>query len=349
MARSFAALAAFGLLVAAAPAWADTPAPVPAARQANLPVGQIDALVAPVALYPDALLTPLLMAATYPGEIAEAAAWLKPETNARLRGDALVAALEPRPWAPSVKALVPFPETLTMLATRPAWAGALGTAFAAEPTIVLAEVQTLRHRAAAAGKLKPSPRLKVEMQGAAIAIAPADPAVVYVPVYNPSLVYGAWPYPDYPPQFIEPPPGFRASGADFQTGIGFSIGFGVIAPLWGWAHTDWASGAIAIDTQAYNRINRYGPHVSATLWHHEPHSTGYFHIAQQPAPPPPTAKHAPKAAHAVAAKHPPKHQAARQARAKSRHAAGQEHRRAAGRRAKPVHYAADQRGEKHRR
>jgi hypothetical protein len=338
MVRLFPAVAALLLIFAASRAPAQTP-----------PVATIDAMVAPVALYPDALLTPLLMAATYPAELAEAAQWLKVESNARLRGDALVAALEPRPWAPSVKALVPFPETLTMLATRPEWTGPLGKAFAAEPAAVMTEIQKLRHEALATGKLRSTPRMLVATQGADIVIAPADPAVVYVPVYNPALVYGAWPYPDNPPQFIEPPPGFRVSGADIEIGIGFSVGFGTIAPLWGWAHPVWDKGEIAIDTAAYNRINRYGPHVSAATWRYEPHATGYFHITQEevapPAPPPRKslagAKH-PRAAHGAKAI---------KARGKMRHAATHarhQRRRAASHRGK-LRVAAERRGAHHRR
>ena len=279
-----AAFAALSLILPAAPASAQT--------GAAPPVGQIDAAVAPVALYPDALLTPLLMAATYPDEVAEADGWLGEAHNATLKGDALVAALEPRPWDPSVKALVPFPVTLDMMAARPAWMALLGHAVIAAPAAVTAEIQKLRRQAIAVGKLKSSPRLTVRDEGGVIAIAPADPAVVYVPVYNPALVFAAWPYPDFPPVFIEPPPGFEVSGADIETGIGFSVGFGVVAPLWGWAHPDWQGGTVAIDVAVYNRINRYGPHVAAGTWHHEPHGTGYFHIAQdQVTPVTPPAKH----------------------------------------------------------
>jgi hypothetical protein len=342
MTRLLPALVALVLILAAAPA--------PAQTSSATPAGRVEAMVAPVALYPDALLTPLLMAATYPAEIAEAQQWLKPESNARLRGDALVAALEPRPWAPSVKALVPFPETLAMLATRPDWTDQLGKAFAADPALVMATVQKLRHQAVATGALKSSPRLLVQTQGAAIVIAPADPAAVYVPVYNPALVYGAWPFPNFPPKFIEPPPGFRASGADIETGIGFSVGFGTIAPLWGWAHPAWDSGKVEIDIAAYNRINRYGPHVSAETWRYEPHPTGYFHItAAQVAPPAP-----PPRKSAAAARQRAEHRTIHAAKGHAaRHAAQQarrEHRRAASsaHRGK-LHVAADRHADRHRR
>jgi hypothetical protein len=253
-------------------------------------VPEVDALLAPVALYPDSLLMPLLMAASYSDEVEEAQEWLAHPENARLRGDALVAALVPRPWDPSVKTLVPFPETLGMLAGRPEWMRQLGHAMAASPATVLAEIQKLRHAAEATGFLKSSPRLTVKNVGSAVAIASPDPAVIYIPVYSPALVFGAWHYPEHPPGFIEPPAGFRVGGADMSRGIGYSIGFGVVASLWGWSHPDWAQGTVAIDTPAYDRIDRYGPHVASTVWHHETHGTGYFHITLAQITPPP-AKH----------------------------------------------------------
>jgi hypothetical protein len=342
MVRFIAALAAFPLILLAAAAPAQN-APAPA-------VGQIDAAVAPVALYPDALLTPLLMAATYPNEIAEAAGWLGEAHNAGLKGDALVAALEPRPWDPSVKTLVPFPVTLGMLAARPDWTATLGQAFIASPAAVMAEIQKLRRRAIATGKLASSPRLMVRDEGGIVAIVPADPAVVNIPVYNPALMFGAWPYPNYPPVFIEPPHGFDASGADMETGIGFSVGFGVLAPLWGWAHPDWTGGTVAIDTAAYNRINRYGPHAAASIWRHEPHPTGYFHIAQdQVTPPTPPAKHGHERAAAnvkAGAKHPA--HAARHAVARAPRKSAHAHARAPAHRGK-VRVAADRRREHRQR
>ncbi len=303
----FAALAALMTVAMASPVSADTAAPPSAA--------QIETAAAPVALYPDALLTPLLMAATYPAEIAEAAQWLDEAHNAKLKGDALVAALEPRPWDPSVKALAPFPAVIAMMAARPVWMDRLGRAFVAAPAAVAAAIQTLRHRAVANGMLTSSPRLTVTAAGAALAIAPADPAVVYIPTYNPALVFGAWPYPDNPPMFIEPPEGFRVGGADMETGIGFSVGYGVVPPLWGWATPDWANGTVAVDVAAYNRINRYGPHVAAAVWHHEAHPTGYFHITQQEIAPASPAKHS-QVEKAAARR--PAHDA--------RHAANHEHR-----------------------
>jgi hypothetical protein len=287
MTRNWAAIAALSLCLLAlalvSPARAQTQAPS---------VPEVDALLAPIALYPDPLLMPLLMAASYPEEVEEAQEWLAHPENARLRGAALVAALTPRPWDPSVKTLVPFPETLGMLAGRPEWMRSLGHAFAASSATVLAEIQKLRRAAMSTGFLKSSPHMTVTTTADnAVNIRSADPAVVYVPVYNPALVFGAWPYPEHPPGFIEPPAGFRVAGADMSRGIGFSIGFGVEASLWGWSHPDWAHDTVAIDTAAYERIDRYGPHVAAAVWHHETHGTGYFHITQAEITPTP-AKHA---------------------------------------------------------
>lgn len=273
MTRNWAAAAALSCLLILALAY-----PASAETQGGPAVSEVDALLAPVALYPDSLLMPLLMAASYPEEVEEAQEWLAHPENARLRGDALVTTLTPRPWDPSVKTLVPFPETLGMLAGRPEWTRRLGQAMTSSPTMVLAEIQKLRRAAAAAGFLKTSPQMIVTQADGATTIASADPAVVYIPVYNPALVFGAWPYPEHPPGFIEPPAGFRVSGADMSRGIGYSIGFSVLAPLWGWSHAEWTQGKVAIDTAAYNRIDRYGPHVAAAVWHHETHGSGYFHI-----------------------------------------------------------------------
>lgn len=287
MTRNWAAVAALSLCLLAlalvSPAGAETQAPS---------VPEVDALLAPVALYPDPLLMPLLMAASYPDEVEEAQEWLAHPENARLRGDALVTALTPRPWDPSVKTLVPFPETLGMLAGRPEWMRRLGEAMASSPGTVLAEIQKLRRAAVTTGFLKSSPHMTVATVGAAIKITSADPAVIYIPVYNPALVFGAWPYPEHPPGFIEPPAGFRVAGADMSRGMGYSIGFSLLAPLWGWSHPDWAQGTVAIDTTAYDRIDRYGPHVASSVWHHETHGTGYFHITLAEITPPTPAKHA---------------------------------------------------------
>jgi hypothetical protein len=270
-------LAALLLLIAplalCAPQRADA-----AARPSAAPSqGQLDAILAPVALYPDVLLTPLLMATTFPDEMSAADQWLEKARNARLKGDALAAALVVEPWNPSVKALVPFPQLLDILASRPVWMHQIGAAFVAEPADVMREIQRLRRAALATGKLKSTKRLVVTERGGAIDVTSADPALVYIPVYNPAVVFGAWAYPTYPPVYIQPPRGFHASGPGMESGIGFSLGLAVVPGLWGWAHPDWGTGAVTIDIAAYNRINRYGVQASTAAWRPAPHSAGSFH------------------------------------------------------------------------
>src|ERR1051326_3066777 len=153
---------------------------------------QIDQMVAPIALYPDQLLTQVLMAATYPTQIAEAAQWLQDPANAALKGDQLVAALQPLAWDPSVKALVAFPQVIVMLNDHIEWTQTLGVAFATQQTEVMARVQVLRQLAVKSGRVKQLRHLVVREEGPAIVIAPAEPNVVFVPVYNPLVVYGRW-------------------------------------------------------------------------------------------------------------------------------------------------------------
>jgi hypothetical protein len=222
----------------------------PAAAQYNRQ--QIDQMVAPIALYPDQLLTQVLMAATYPTQIVEAAEWLQKPENAELKGDALVAALQPFPWDPSVKALVAFPQIVVMLSEHVEWTETLGVAFASQQAEVMARVQALRRLAVKSGHIKKMRQLAVREEGPVIVIAPAEPDRIFVPVYNPVVVYGAWPERDYPPVFIPPPPRFVAE--TIAPGIEVSVGFGIVAPLWGWSRPDWRSNQITINRVEYTRI-----------------------------------------------------------------------------------------------
>jgi hypothetical protein len=185
---------------------------------------QVDQLVAPIALYPDQLLTQVLMAATYPQQIAEAAQWLQDPNNAALKGDALVAALEPSPWDPSVKSLVAFPQIITMLNEHIEWTQALGTAFATQQAEVMARIQALRHLAMRSGKLKQMRHLTVRQEGSEVVIVSAEPDRVYVPVYNPVVVYGEWPDRDYPPVYVPPPQRSEARRVGQDGRIGCSSG-----------------------------------------------------------------------------------------------------------------------------
>ena len=153
---------------------------------------QLDQLLAPVALYPDSLLTQILMASTYPLEVVKANNWVK--QNKELKGDALTAALEKQEWDPSVKSLVNFPQVLQMMSDKVDWTQKLGDAFLAQQKDVLSTVQTLRAKALEAGNLKTTKEQKVvvEKDPQTIIIQQANPEVVYVPEYNPTVVYGVW-------------------------------------------------------------------------------------------------------------------------------------------------------------
>ena len=257
---------------------------------------QLDQMLAPIALYPDQLLLELLMASTFPQQVIDAGTWLQDPGNAALSGDQLVAALQPLPWDPSVKALVAFPQIVKMLNDHLDWTEALGTAFANQQVAMMARVQFLRQRAVAAGRLASTPQLLVQPQDGDIIIEPVDPAMIYVPVYNPAEAYGQWPDSDAPPIYIPPPPGFYAGA--IGAGIGFSIGFGVAAPLWGWGHPDWRRHEVVVDPRRYDRITspannaRNQVRVDHETWHR----TAPMVRVPQAQRPPPAAATAPRPA-----------------------------------------------------
>jgi hypothetical protein len=157
-------------------------------------IEQLDALLAPAALYPDALLAQVLMASTFPLNVVSAGRWLEDPANKSLSGDALVKALGRQTWDPSVKSLVPFPSVLALLNSNLDWTQQLGYAFADQQAAVMDSVQRLRAQAQTAGNLKTTEQQIVRVEKQVIIIEPARPTVVYVPSYNPVVVYGAWPY-----------------------------------------------------------------------------------------------------------------------------------------------------------
>jgi hypothetical protein len=163
---------------------------------------ELDALLAPVALYPDAVLSNILVAATYADDLHEAAAWSR--TNSSLTGEDAVRAAEPMPWHPSVKALLAFPDLLARMDQSPQWTADLGAAFLEQEPYVMDTVQRLRRRAQASGSLQSNEQYSVEQQGGTIAVYPAQPQVVYVPYYDPYVVYGPWWWPAYRPVFWQP-------------------------------------------------------------------------------------------------------------------------------------------------
>jgi hypothetical protein len=217
---------------------------------------QLDSLTAPVALYPDALLAQVLMASTYPQDVQAAAQWSK--ANPGIKGDDAVKAVQSEPWDPSVQSLVAFPQALATMASKPDWMTQLGNAFIAQPSDVMDSVQRLRRAAQSAGNLKTTEQQKVVVQQApststtVIQIEPANPQVVYVPQYNPTVVYGTWPYPAYPPVYVPPPPGY-AIATGFATGLAFGAGVAVANSLWGGC--DWNHGDVNVNVNRYNNIN----------------------------------------------------------------------------------------------
>ena len=218
---------------------------------------QLDQLTAPIALYPDTLLSQVLMASTYPADVAEAAEWSK-QNNNKIKGDDAVKAVEGQAWDPSVKSLVAFPQLLEMMRGKPDWVQNLGDAFLASSKDVLDSVQRLRAKAKEAGNLKSNEQQKVVVKQEAaqpqvIVIEAADPQVVYVPSYNPTVVYGTWPYPASPPYYYPPPPAYYP-GYALASGIAFGIGVAAVGSLWG--DCNWGHGDVDIDVNRYNNINR---------------------------------------------------------------------------------------------
>jgi len=213
---------------------------------------QLQRLVAPMALYPDSLVAQILAAATFPEQVVEANRWV--EAHPDLKGEALGQAVDPEPWDPSVKALTAFPSVLGNMDKNLSWTSSLGDAYYNQQQDVMDAVQVMRQKAQEAGNLKSTPQQTVTTQGSTVEIEPAQPDVVYVPAYDPWVVYGgpivAWPgwYP-YPGIWYDGP--FLSFGLGF--GIGFFGGFG-----WGWGHWgfDWHNRYAIYDHDRYYSRSR---------------------------------------------------------------------------------------------
>ena len=207
---------------------------------------ELEQILAPIALYPDDLLSQILMATTYPLEIVEADRWVK--KNKSLKGDAAAKALEKEDWDPAVKSLINLPDVLGMLSEKLDWTQKLGDAFIGQQKEVMDTVQKLRQKAKDAGKLETNQNQKIEVKTEGttevIVIQSAQPDTVYVPVYNPTVVYGTWAYPSYPPYPYYPPA--------YGVGMGIAVGF-----AWGyaWGHCNWGGGDVDIDVNRNTNIN----------------------------------------------------------------------------------------------
>lgn len=208
---------------------------------------ELEQLLAPIALYPDSLLTQILMASTYPLELVQADRWAK--KNKDMKGDALAKALEAQPWDPSVKSLVNFPQVLQMMSEKLDLTQKLGDAFLAQQKDVMATIQKLRAKAKASGNLKTTKEQVVKVEQEVIIIESASPQVVYVPSYNPTVVYGTWAYPAYPPAPYYPP-GYGA-GAAFVTGVAVGAAWG-----YAWGNANWHGGDVNVNVNQNANLNQ---------------------------------------------------------------------------------------------
>ena len=217
-------LLASGDAAAMAQQAATTPAPAAEAPAAKLPADQLDSLVAPIALYPDPLLSQTLVASTYPLEVIQLQQWMA--QNKTLKDQALADAVKKQDWDPSIQAMAALPDVLKQLGDNIKWTTDLGNAFLAQQSDVMDAVQRMRAKAKGSGNLKSTEQQKVETKvvenKTVIVVEQANPQVVYVPSYNPTVVYGAPIYP-YPP-IVYPPVGYYAAGMAISFGIGIAMG-----------------------------------------------------------------------------------------------------------------------------
>jgi hypothetical protein len=275
-------IACLGCLLVRAPAQAGPYAvagqsgeQAPAATAQQSPE-ELQQLVAPIALYPDALVAQILAASTYPTEIVEADRWM--QSNSGLQGKQLAKEVNKQPWDPSVKALTQFPSVLANMDKNLSWTSSLGDAYVNQEQDVMDAVQVMRRRAQSAGNLSTNPQETITTQGQDIAIDPVDPELVYVPQYDPWIVYGAplavWPgwYP-YPGLYLAGP----GIGFGFCFELGFFGGYG-----WGWHHWgfDWHRHAVIYNHNTYishsrTFVNRNNFHYSRANFNHSnaPHGS----------------------------------------------------------------------------
>lgn len=252
----------------------EAPAPTPTqpsatdqAKAVPFKPEELEQIVAPIALYPDALLAQVMMASTYPLEVVLAARWSAEHPD--VKGDAVAKAVETETWDPSVKSMVAFPDVLKMMNEKLDWTQKLGDAVLAQRKDVMDAVQRLRVKAKDSGNLKSSKEQTVKTEPApagapapqVIVIESPSPEVVYVPTYNPTVVYGAWPYPAYPP-YSYYPPGYVAGATFFS----FSAGVIVGGALWGGCN--WGGSDIDIDVNRYNNFNRNSVNRTNNRWEH---------------------------------------------------------------------------------
>jgi len=248
------------LLLAASAAFAQDRVPF---RQAEL-----DQMLAPVALYPDSLLSQVLMASTYPLEVVQASRWSR--ANPGLKGEDAVRAVDRMDWDPSVKSLTAFPQILTMMDEKIEWTERLGEAFLAQQADVMDSVQGLRRRAEAAGNLRSNEQMRVDRQRDLVYIEQASPETVYVPYYNPTVVYGGWWWPAYPPVYWAPSPAFYVVPAfrpAFIWGPAIFVSTGFF-----FGRCDWHSRNVTVvhNQVTVNRTTIFNQRAKRVAWEHNP-------------------------------------------------------------------------------
>ena len=270
----------------AAAASVPLPASAPEPQAQQFPPEEIEALVAPIALYPDSLLSQILMASTYPLEVVHAARWVK--THNDLKGEVAVKAVQDQPWDVSVKSLVAFPQVLEPMSDKLDWTQRLGDAFLANEKDVLDAVQRLRVRAQKAGHLTSNAQQKVVVEAPApsqggqpaqggqavqapqtiVRIEPSDPQVVYVPSYNPTVVYGGWSAPAYPPTYWPPPPAYYP-GAALASGFAWGVGIAAAGAIF--SDCDWNNNDVNVNVNKAANIDRNfnSTKVEGGKWKHD--------------------------------------------------------------------------------
>ena len=274
---------AFLLVLGSAVSPAQDAAPQAGApAQEKIPNDQLDSLVAPIALYPDPLLAQVLAASTYPLELVQLQQWL--EKNKNLKDKELTAAVEKQSWDPSVQSMAPFPDIVKQMVDGIQWTTDLGNAFLAQQNDVMDAVQRMRAKAKDGGKLKSSDQVKVETKKVeskdVIVIEQSNPQVVYVPSYNPSVIWGPPAYP-YPPVYY-PPAGYYAAGMAISFGVGVAMG-AAWGGGWGWGCGWGGNNEITVNrnntfVNNSNRVNNVSNRQNLSnrsgTWQHNPQHRG---------------------------------------------------------------------------
>ncbi len=226
---------------------------------------ELDQMLAPIALYPDSLLVQVLMAATYPLEVVQAARWVS--ANPNLRADDMANILDKKIWDPSVKSLVNFPSILTMMNDKLEWTQDIGDAFLGQKEQVMNTVQDLRAKAYTLGNLATTQEQVVVVEEDTIVIEPASPQIIYVPIYNPTVVYGPWWYPAYPPYYYHPP-GYAVTRAGvISFGVGLTAG---VAWGYAWGNVNWARNQVYVHQARSVTINNFYTGHGSAEWRHDP-------------------------------------------------------------------------------